>query len=291
MRIITFILVALVCFQCINDDLNYDTFEPVLQLDATFYANDSLPEIQLTQSFLLNGRTLNEIPESEIYVSGAQIALFWNGEKMEIEERAAGYYKIISNDLVKLGDVFEIEVTHDNHTISAKATVPNVPIEMVSLQSQNATKLKRTQFSKSTNPKEKIIVWIGNPFIKIDIPFVPENFKLDISAINTCNGVPSYMYYPSNGWKIKGFTKYDFQGFNTITLYNSLALCQTDSAKSEGAKAIITINLEMVTLGAEFKDWRAIPSNVINGIGRFTGAVRYTKDFEIPLDAVYIEEE
>jgi hypothetical protein len=301
MRNLALVLIALFCIRCTeNLDIN-QPHEPIIQLDAVFYANDSLPVMEIKQSFKGSGTYIYEIPKSAIFLTGAEVNLKWNGKSIAVKEESIGKYRGISSERIKMGDVFEIEVKHGGRTVTSRAEVPNYPVENIQFSAQKATNLRRhDHYYQDSNyhNTDTLALWEGEAFIKLTIPFIADFFALRTESIDRMEDSKIRGYYAGNYQDYEKYSKDEFTGIDTLTFFETYFLFQADSARVVGEQAKASVLLKFVIaepIYGEFhnsRDYLLISNtvtNVKNGLGLFFGAIRVEKDYEVPVNAVYLE--
>lgn len=108
--------------------------EPVLQIDAVFYADEPLPVIRVRQSFRTartDGKFLVDTEALEI--SGADIELYRNGKSVSITEESPGHYQPDAGIIAAAGDRFEIRVHKNGMNAKATALVPDYPVNRIDI--------------------------------------------------------------------------------------------------------------------------------------------------------------
>lgn len=285
-------------FAC-TESLDIDTeHEPILQVDAVFYADELLPIIEIKQSFEAIGTRLYEIPLSDLLISGAEVSLTWNGRPIAVIEESGGKYRGLSTDIISQGDVFEIEVIHEGRHVKSRAEVPVYNLKALTFTSEEPAIFTTESVLTRDSIPDTVNVMIATPIIRATVPFIPDFMAFEWYALEDNEFQERFFIGNFSGQDgLLGFRNFfqksNFSGFDSLVLYQELFTYF--EVESNVAPTIDTLHLgyEIVIpepIYAAFHNTESsviVPitiTNVSGGVGLFIGAIRETKALEVLIE-------
>jgi hypothetical protein len=262
--------------------------EPVLQIDAVFFSGETLPEIKIKKTFNASGNDLFEIPAKEVFVSGANVTLKWNGANIAVKEISAGSYEADTKDTVKRGDRFEITVTKDNKKASAVAEVPNYPQAGIQAQSQGMVAVSKATLFSKTSREDSVIGWYGEAQVQLKIPFVADYTAVQLLS-TLGEGYNLYWYFSSMNTEFKPYLGDDYIGFDSLTATRKVFVFIEGDAPASGIHKIncqysIIVPEPIYAIYFNTSSSVLVPTTITNvegGVGLFIGAIREEGEIDV----------
>ncbi|MEO9474553.1 MAG: hypothetical protein ABJG41_03440 [Cyclobacteriaceae bacterium] len=269
----------------------------VLQVDAVFYADEPLPIIEIKQSFESTGTQIYEIPYSEILVGGASVELKRNGEVLAVSEESKGVYKGVSDDTVRMGDVFEIEVIHEGRLVTSRAVVPDFPIENISFSEEEVATFELLEALTRDSIPDTVALFTGEPQVKAVVPFIPEFMAFEYYSVDDEKAEEIYQLRylgEVNGFYGygEGYLKKNFVGLDSLILYRDLFSYFPEDERPPENTHVLNVGFDIVIAEAIYGEFHnrtsgtIVPITVTNiegGVGLFFGAIRKTGFRQVPV--------
>lgn len=290
------IIAACYSFTSCVETLDIDTkHEPLLQVDAVFYANESLPLIEIKQSFEAVGTRIYEIPYTDLLIKGAEVKLLWNGKSIEVLEETLGQYRGQSADTIRMGDVFEIEVKHNGRIVTSKAVVPTFDVEAIRFKANETTPFYAEEVYTRDSIPDTVSVRAGYPFLEAVIPFVPDFMAFIWYSLDADEYEEIYQtQFFSTRKEFQGFSDFylgeNYVGFDTISIYKKHYTYFLDENTPTDLFTTINLGYELVIPEPIYAEYHTTYSSVIvpitvtnveGGVGLFFGAIRQLGEVQI----------
>jgi hypothetical protein len=132
--IFIFLLLGISMASCITDYVVDEPLEPMLQVDATLFANEPIREIKIRKAYKATGAQPDTIYYNDLWADGASVLLFHvpretgalqDAVYLELTETNPGRFLPVEPHLVQYDRTYHIQVSWENLSARAEATVPN----------------------------------------------------------------------------------------------------------------------------------------------------------------------
>lgn len=281
-------------FSGCESDANLDIdHEPMIQVNATFIAGDSLPAVSVRRSFRSTGKGTFTIPASEILVSSASVQLARNSRLLVASQASPGVYVFAADSLLRPGEVLILKVQADGKETFAQTQVPYIDTTKYTV---SISSLNRTTFYDAArrdapprNPVRETILIVPMQ-ITVSQQFITDFTGAFITSRNLEAFQEEY-YLPnssfsSNNRAIQIFGD-QFQGLASMLgktemdFYIKGSTIPAQPVEVKISMEIIVPDPFYAKYVRHFSD-DAVPvtvTNVQGGVGMVIGAVKYRKNF------------
>lgn len=303
---LSFLSLSVVTLSCVQESFVDVPAERMLQVDAVFYLNAPLPVIQVRHAFKATGDEPFRFNRTERWTLGAKVELrAWNPAATPIDtvliattEFQPGRFRPLQTSLRVMQSVqYEVKVTWDGLTASAKARIPRYDPIGLQITNENPRFARRSIFRNFIDPSQ------------VNSPPVADTMDVYASRVNiTYTATSAFM-------AVQYGTDHEFTGYNQYlyfdrdlvnpSTYRNLYLDERNPtfelsrdvfglypyASSIEDRDPATLRVVVVVPEDIYADYArtdgdfllpATPTNVKNGVGLFIGAVRDTVYYEIP---------
>jgi hypothetical protein len=260
---------------------------PVLQVDATFFANEQFPIIQIRQSFNVTGSEQFFVDTDTLWAKEATVMLHRNEQTVPVFETAPGRFRTVdTTKTARAGDAVEIQVSWQGLTAHAVANVPTFQLNDFELTMSDVTTERGIPLLNFlTEQIDTLDVYYANVTLtqtnRPDVELIQMASLAELNLETMYGRVHSIIDYHSN-------PEYQLFIADAANDDNLTATRKTLTYISSGSVSrTISFSVRVITVVAEavygdfvrtrsdfFTPVRV--SNVDNGVGLFIGASRDT---------------
>jgi hypothetical protein len=303
---LSFLLLALTAVSCVEESFLDVPAERMLQVDAVFYLNAPLPVIQVRHAFKATGNEPFQFNRTERWTLGANVQLrAWNPSATPIDtivialtEVQPGRFRPLQTSLRVMQSMhYEVHVTWDGLTASAKAVIPRYDRRGLSITNENPRFARRSIFRNLIDPSQ-----VDSPPIADTLDIYASRVKISYTATSAFMAVQY-----GTDHEFIGLGKYLYFDRDLVdpSVYRHLYLDERNPRfelsrdvfglypylSSIDDREPATLRVVVVVPEDIYADYArtdgdfllpATPTNVKNGVGLFIGAVRDTVYYVIP---------
>lgn len=304
-KVINIFSLALVICACEVDAIVDTKHASVLQINATIFSGERLPDILIKQTVNAPGTKSLVVDSTELFARGAEVELYVNGEAIEVDEIRSGIYSPLSDHIIEMNDVINISVEHEGRTASATATVPyydaanfEVQIQSTPVEMTVAYPYERN-YNEETYETEITIqdtLWIGAGVFDFSFSEYADFMAGRLLSNDTSLfdiSYNSYDYRYDSAYKLSSFYGFSYQEFrkdefldvSSIDLKKNsiLIVDQADFDSFENELFEVSMDYEFLVPESIYVDyvdvqnnyWAPITiTNVTGGVGLFIGCAK-----------------
>lgn len=303
---LAFFLLAVTTLSCVQESFVDVPAQRMLQLDAVFYLGAPLPVIEVRHAFKATGDEPFRFNRDERWTLGAKVELrAWDPTVTPIDtmiiamtEIQPGRFRTLQTSLRVMQSVhYEVNVTWDGLSASAKARIPRFDPIGLQITNENPRFTRRSIFRNFIDPSQ-----VNSPPIADTVDVYASHVNIQYTATSAFMAVQFGTDHEFNG-----LSKYIYFDRDLVdpSIYRNLHLDERNPTfelsrdvfglypylTSIEEREPATLRVVVVVPEDIYADYArtdgdfllpATPTNVKNGVGLFIGAVRDTTFYEIP---------
>ncbi len=303
---LTSVLLAATALSCVQESYVDVPAQRMLQLDAVFYLNAPLPIIEVRHAFKATGEDPFRFNRNERWTLGAKVELrAWDPTAPPVDtltiattEIQPGRFRPLQTSLRVMQTMhYEVTVTWDGLTASAKARIPRYDPIGLQISNDDTRFVRRSIFRNFIDPTQvespPLVDTLDIYASRVDIQYTASSafMAVQFGTDHEFTGYNKYIYFDRDLVNPSTYSNLYLDERNptfklTRDVFGLYPYLTSIEEREPATLRVVVVVPEDIYADYARTDGDfllpATPTNVKNGVGMFIGAVRDTVYYEIP---------